>query len=48
MEKFFAEHARKGGHGSARDQKDEGGSVEGSAPPKKLPKGVVLGKDGKP
>lgn len=43
MEKVFTEAAQKGGKSAEHDGKQVNG--EG---PKKFPKGVVLGKDGKP
>ena len=42
MDKFFSEAAR--GKGKAPEDQKEGEDVA----PKKFPKGVVLGKDGKP
>lgn len=44
MEKIFAEAAKKGGKSAEKD----GEQVNGEEGPKKFPKGVVLGKDGKP
>lgn len=43
MEKVFTEVAHKGGKSAEHD----GARVNGEGP-KKFPKGVVLGKDGKP
>jgi len=43
MEKFFAEQATRG-----EKAKDQSGNDVKSEAPKKLPKGVVIGKDGKP
>jgi hypothetical protein len=43
MEKFFAEQAKK-----SSQVKSDGQTGDGDFAPKKLPKGVVLGKDGKP
>lgn len=50
MDKFFSDHIRqsqKTKSGDKTQQRDDG--VAGDEPPKKkFPKGVVLGKDGKP
>ena len=60
MEKFFAQaqsNSRKAGNDSTSSEKKatEGSQTVGQSPatddssePKRLPKGVVLGKDGKP
>ena len=49
MDKFFSEQLKKGEQGSGKQQERQGDQVAiaGEAP-KKFPKGVVLGKDGKP
>ena len=49
MEKFFSEQLKKGEQGGGKKQGEQGDQVVATGDaPKKLPKGVVLGKDGKP
>lgn len=46
MEKIFADAAKKGGESTPERNGEQ--VNDGAAAPKKFPKGVVLGKDGKP
>ena len=48
MEKTFAAAAAPDGSQKKRAEQDRDEPVNGGDAPKKLPKGVVLGKDGKP
>ncbi|MCJ1480851.1 hypothetical protein MMC06_001006 [Schaereria dolodes] len=47
MEKFFSDQAKKSGHDGDTEKQRNNHPVDGGVP-KRLPKGVVLGKDGKP
>lgn len=51
MDKFFTDHIRqskKGQAGNPIQQRDGDDGVTADEPAKKFPRGVVLGKDGKP